>query len=83
MSRSRKRAPVTGTTTARSEKTFKRAEHQKERHQVRQALREGCDGDDPLLNDGRLFGDPWVGPKDGKQWWGDGPHLNDFDPRQK
>lgn len=68
MTRSRKKRPITGTTTARSDKPFKVAEHRRERHHVRQRLRATEDDTDARLNR-RPFGDPWLGPKDGKTDW--------------
>ena len=63
MSRSRKRTPITGMTTAPSDKPFKRAEHSRERTAVRAALRQ--DREPPPT---RLYGDPALGLKDGKQY---------------
>ena len=61
MSRSRKQVPITGMTTARSDKLFKQAEHQRERTAVKIALGKGTDAPSP-----RLFGDPAASEKDGK-----------------
>lgn len=67
MTRSRKKTPVTAMTTAESDKPFKKAAHSQERAAVRVALRQGNDAPSP-----RLFGDPALGEKDGKQYV---PHL--------
>jgi hypothetical protein len=64
MSRSRKKHPVTGMTLAESEKKFKQQEHQRERTAVRAALSE----DKEILPHPKEYGNPWSGPKDGKQW---------------
>lgn len=65
MSRSRKKHPITGITTAETEKEFKRQEHQRERSRVRDALKT----EKEILPDPKQFGDPWDGPKDGKRIW--------------
>lgn len=67
MSRSRKTHPIGANTKAESERGFKRAEHQRERHHVRQRLRVSVDDADPRLHVAP-FGDPHRGPKDGKQY---------------
>lgn len=64
MSRSRKKTPIHGITTARSDKPYKSDEHRRERSNVRQIVRQTADGDDPRLH--RDYGNPWGGPKDGK-----------------
>ncbi|MFT4046948.1 MAG: hypothetical protein QM661_09660 [Solimonas sp.] len=69
MSRSRKRTPVVAMTTAASDKPFKRAEHQRERAQVRQALR--TTADDTRVPAARSFGDPCKSDKDGKHYMRD------------
>jgi hypothetical protein len=63
MTKSRKRTPIVGVTTAASDKRFKKAEHSRERAAVRVALAQGEDAPSP-----RAFGDPWFGEKDGKQY---------------
>lgn len=65
MSRSRKKHPITGITTAETEKKFKQQEHSRERAAVRDALKT----DKELLPHPNEFGDPWDGPKDGKTIW--------------
>ena len=67
MSRSRKKHPISGITKAESERSFKRAEHQRERHHVRQRLRVALDDADPRLHV-VPFGNPYSGPKDGKRY---------------
>lgn len=69
MSRSFKKKPITGITTAETEKEFKQQEHQRERSRVRDALKT----DKEVLPHPKEFGDPWNGPKDGKQVWLDDP----------
>lgn len=77
MSRSRKKHPITGTTTAETEKEFKQQEHQRERAGVRTALA-NFDVDGEVLPDPKEFGDPWNAPKDGKRM-----QKNDRKARQK
>jgi hypothetical protein len=67
MSRSRRRTPITGITCAKTDKPFKKAEHQRERTAVRHALASGSDD----LPDPKKFGNPWAAPKDGKYWSAD------------
>jgi hypothetical protein len=67
MSRSRKKHPIGAITKAESERSYKQAEHQRERHHARQQLRVSVDDADPRLH-GAPFGDPYRGPKDGKQY---------------
>lgn len=68
MSRSYRQTPIFGTTTASSEKRYKAAEHQRERHHVRQRLRAVADDTDRRLHR-EPFGNPWNGPKDGRLYW--------------
>lgn len=69
MSRSFLHHPYSGITTARSEKGYKQASHRSFRARERQMLlfhliEEDLDN---YLPNPQLFGDPWGGPKDGKQ----------------
>ncbi|MFT4247648.1 MAG: hypothetical protein QM581_06360 [Pseudomonas sp.] len=68
MSRSRRKTPVMGITTAHSDKPFKVAEHQRERSAVRRAL--AVTSDDASVPPARAFGSSWKSPKDGKAWFG-------------
>jgi len=70
MSRSRRKTPIAGVTTASSDKQFKKAEHSRERVTARIAV---VRGDDPPHR--KSFGDPWKGDKDGKLYWPDRPKL--------
>jgi hypothetical protein len=63
MSRSRRHSPLTGITTARSEKWFKQATHRVLRQ--KQALRDEPDAA-VLPVRSREAVDPWKGPTDGK-----------------
>ena len=63
MSRSRKKKPVVRFSMAESEKPYKRQEHGRERAAVRNALRRGAE---PPSR--RSYGDPALGPKDGKTY---------------
>jgi hypothetical protein len=67
MSRSRKKHSIGANTKAESERGFKQAEHQRERHHVRQRLRVSADEADPRLHVAP-FGNPHCEPKEGKQY---------------
>lgn len=64
MSKSRRKTPIFGITTAESDKRFKRREHKRERTVVRDSLSVGADVPHP-----KLFGNPWASEKDGKRYW--------------
>lgn len=68
MSRSYRRTPIFGMTTAPSERQYKADEHQRERHHVRQRLRVAADDADHQLHR-RAFGNRSGGPKDGRDYW--------------
>jgi hypothetical protein len=70
MSRSCRKTPITGVTTAESEKAYKQQEHRRERAYVRDALRSGSEE----VPGSKEFGNPWSGDKDGKVL---------FDPREQ
>lgn len=63
MSRSRRKTPIVGMTTAPTDKPFKEAEHRRERRSVRTRVKQLDEIPDP-----KQFGNPWHGEKDGKQW---------------
>ena len=69
MSRSRRRTPICGITTAESDHAWKAAAARKLRRHVRQLLKHTHDGDQfsgkrwDLVN-------PWSSDKDGKHWFG-------------
>ncbi|MEM9998201.1 MAG: hypothetical protein AAF809_10920 [Bacteroidota bacterium] len=72
MSRSRKKTPIAGITTARSEKHDKRLANRRLRRRVRQRLAAGRDGTDlPLL---REVSNVWTMEKDGKVYFGSAVH---------
>ena len=71
MSRSRRKTPIVGVTSAASDKRFKKAEHGRERAAVRVTIDQG---EEPPA--AKQFGDPWKGEKDGKLYRPDDPrHL--------
>jgi hypothetical protein len=70
MSRSRKKTPIGGITTARSEKHEKRLANRKARRHVRLAL--AADSDRDVLPHLREISDVWTIAKDGKHYFG--PH---------
>lgn len=75
MARSRRKTPITGITTATSEKQDKRVANRRHRRVNRQILT--ASGRDTLLKDRRTTSDPWLMAKDGKQFFGpvDHPEL--------
>jgi hypothetical protein len=62
MSRSRRKTPIFGITTAKSDKEFKVREHRR----ARRAQRQGVEAHP------KACGDPWKSVKDGKQYWPEG-----------
>ncbi|PTD20431.1 hypothetical protein [Sphingomonas fennica] len=70
MSRSRRKIPIAGVTTAASDKPFKQSEHGRERTAAKIAL---AKGDEPASR--KAFGDPWRGEKDGKAFRPDDPSV--------
>jgi len=73
VSRSKRKTPIIGITTVRSDKPFKVDEHRAERRATRARIRTTLDGDDKSLHS-RPYGNPNFAPKDGK-------HL--IDPNSK
>ena len=67
MANSRRKKPITGITTAESEKQDKRIAGRRERHRNRQII--GCFLDDTLLIPRRQAGNPWLMAKDGKAFF--------------
>lgn len=59
MSRSYRKTPICGMTTATSDRVFKKA--------ARKRARRAVNARDLTLEDAP-FGNPWGAPKDGKQW---------------
>lgn len=66
MSRSRKRTPIAGITTAKSEKDDKRLANRRIRSRVKVAL--ASRPEDDLLPTRRELSNPWTMAKDGKIW---------------
>ena len=64
MSRSRRKTPVTGITTATTEKDDKRLANRRQRRVNREILE--ATGDDTRLKHRRETSDPWAMAKDGK-----------------
>ena len=67
MSRSRKKAPIGGITTAESEAWGKRRWHKRMRSMFRQRIHHEEDPMPVLANEA---GNVWELEKDGKRWWG-------------
>lgn len=63
-----------GITTATTDKPYKRAAHKAARHAFKLAadkaarLAFGTEVEELALPDGKLFGDPWLSPKDGHNY---------------
>jgi hypothetical protein len=66
MARSRKKTPIAGVTSARSEKADKAAAHRRERRKVRAAL--AAEPEPEVLPDRREVGNVWASAKDGKAY---------------
>jgi hypothetical protein len=62
MARSRRKTPITGVTTAESDKNFKIKAHRRERAALR-----ALDISSQEPQSSKVFGNPWRGDKDGKQ----------------
>jgi hypothetical protein len=67
MARSRKKTPICGITTARSEKQDKRLANRKVRRAVNQALTTSLELE--VLPHRRELTNPWTMAKDGKTWF--------------
>ncbi|MFW2830747.1 hypothetical protein [Sphingomonas sp. ID0503] len=67
MSRSRKKTPVIGYTTAESDKEWKQRASRRQRRATRQSLHDKVDGDATPQKRWSLT-NPWSSDKDGKQW---------------
>jgi hypothetical protein len=67
MSRSRRKSPIIGFTTAESEAQWKAQAARRMRRVVRQALGHADDGA-ALPEKKWALTNPWDGPKDGKHW---------------
>lgn len=71
MSRSRRKTPIVGMTTARSDHRWKKAAARKLTRAIRQSLATTLDGDTFAGKRWDLV-NPWSSEKDGKQWLGFG-----------
>jgi hypothetical protein len=67
MSRSRKKTPIGGITSATSEKAEKLANHRRERRRIRQRLATEPEAD--VLPHTRELSNPWAMAKDGKYYF--------------
>lgn len=68
MSRSRRKTPITGITTAVSDHRWKKMAARKLRHRVKQELKATLDGDRFAGKRWDLV-NPWSSEKDGKRYW--------------
>lgn len=66
MAHSKRKTPICGNTTARSNKAFKTIEHRR----ARAATRAAIISDAEVMPHDKETGSPWASPKDGKQWFG-------------
>lgn len=73
MSRSYKKSPVHAWCNTRLMKQFKKQEHSRERHEVKQTLRQYLD--DTVLPHPKKYGNEWASPRDGK-WFMYGPWVD-------
>lgn len=69
MSRSRRKTPIFGYSSAPSDHTWKKLAARKFRRQVKARLHASLE-DAPLPVRGRDVINPWDAPKDGKGWFG-------------
>jgi hypothetical protein len=74
VSRSRRKTPISGITTATSDHGWKKMAARKLRHRVKQELNATLDGDRFAGKRWDLV-NPWSSEKDGKHW------LGDWDPK--
>ncbi len=70
MTRSRKKTPICGITSARSDAEWKAKAARTLRHRVKIQLEQELHADDFPGNNWDAV-DPWTAPKDGKFWFGD------------
>ena len=68
MSRSKRKTPITGITTASSEKKEKRLANRKLRRVTNEMIRRGSLEDDLILPEIRDVSNVWLMEKDGKMW---------------
>jgi len=68
MSRSKRKTPILGITTAETEATDKAKWHRRHRREERARL--GAEGVDYVARSHREHSDPWVMDKDGKKYYG-------------
>jgi hypothetical protein len=69
MSRSRRKTPISGITTAASDGAWKATAARRLRHRVRQHLETTLEGDSFAGKRWDVV-NPWDAPKDGKHWFG-------------
>ena len=69
MSRSRKHTPITGHTTARSEKQDKRIHNRRFRRTIKLALHDILNDLDKMLPELKEIWEEWDMDKDGKAYW--------------
>lgn len=72
MSRSKRKSPITGITTASSERFDKSKWHRRFRRAENQRIESSPESEPHHI---RQFADPWSMAKDGKRYWRDRPDL--------
>lgn len=68
MSRSKRKNPILGITTAKTEAPEKAQWHRRHRHEERARLIAA--GEEYVARSHREYSDPWSMEKDGKKYWG-------------
>jgi hypothetical protein len=71
LSRSRRKTPISGITTARSEKEFKKISNHKFRARERTLVKKVLDEEIVMPERTRDVVETYAGPKDGKMYFGD------------
>jgi len=80
MSRSYRKTPIFGNTTAESDKPGRKIDHRRYRHYYKDKIRheEYDDIEPPNYKE-----NPWGWPKDGKNYWSEGKPWDNGDWRRK
>ena len=83
MSRSKKKTPICGMTTAQSDKPYKKIRAGTERAKERALTQKAILGDESATESLEVENAPfndWAGEKDGKQWFG---HMDESEYKKK
>jgi hypothetical protein len=83
MARSFKKVCAGGITTAETEKDWKRQEHQRYRSRIKTVIKSSSmDEDFDITISEKEFGDPWLGPKDGKRLYNKHNTMSEYDVKR-